>query len=100
MVLEKELDRIDFPVFFFPVQAADYDGIARGLAYAFLEMSFNDDGLRKKATIFVNGERVYLDTYAARWGIDATPFIIEGENFVKIIPNTEFEILDLQAGLR
>src|SRR3989344_247555 len=95
MVLEKELDRIDFPVFFFPVQAADYDGIARGLAYAFLEMSFNDDGLRKKATIFVNGERVYLDTYAARWGIDATPFSIEGENFVKIIPNTEFEILDL-----
>jgi hypothetical protein len=100
MILEKDFDEVDFKTYYFPLQVTEYDALVRGFANGILEMSFNDDGLRKKATLFVNGERVYLDSYGARWGIDVSPFLVDGENFIKIIPDNQFEILHMEVSLR
>ena len=63
-------------------------------------MDFDDIGYRKAATILVNGERIYLDTSSNRAVLDISDSVVEGENFIKIIPREEFDIVNLQVLLR
>ena len=100
ILLQKLYEQKGYPIFFFPVQGAEAIALEDGAASAALFMKFKDDGFRKKATVLVNGVPVYLDTYSNEFAFDVSDFLIEGENFVKVMPNTEFEVLDLEVALR
>jgi len=100
VILDNELETEDYPKYYFSLQVGEYLDVQDVLADVVLELEFDDYGYRKAATILVNGERVYLDTDDRRALIDISDFVVEGENFIKIIPREEFDIVNLQVVLR
>lgn len=100
MTLEHELETADYPKYFFTLQSGEFNAVTDLAADVEVEFDFDDAGYRKAATLLVNGERVYLDTSSNKAVIDISDYIIEGENFIKIVPREEFDIVNLQVLLR
>ncbi len=98
--LEHELETEDYPKYFFTLQRGEFFAVEDLITDVELELDFDDIGYRKAATILVNGERIYLDTSSNRAVLDISDSVVEGENFIKIIPKEEFDIVNLQVLLR
>ncbi|HLD15510.1 MAG TPA: hypothetical protein VJB94_02935 [Candidatus Nanoarchaeia archaeon] len=99
LLLEKRVSQKNYPNYFFSAQREDIIDLEDGLLFGTLELKFSDDGYKKSATILVNGVRIYMETYAPDFIYDISDYLIEGQNFLKIIPNTEFEIEDMEVFL-
>lgn len=100
IILDNELESEDYPKYFFSLQRSELFAVEDGAASVELELDFDDAGYRKAATLLINGERVYLDTLGRTSVIDISDYAVEGENFIKIVPREEFDIVNLQVLLR
>ncbi len=100
IILDNELESEDYPKYFFSLQRGEFFAVEDGAAVVELELDFDDAGYRKAATLLINGERVYLDTLGRTSIIDLSDYVVEGENFIKIVPREEFDIVNLQVLLR
>lgn len=100
IILDNELESEDYPKYFFSLQRGELFAVEDGAAAVELELDFDDAGYRKAATLLINGERVYLDTLGRTSVIDISDYVVEGENFIKIVPREEFDIVNLQVLLR
>ncbi len=98
VLVQGAIERSNFPGYFFTLQVVDLGAIDSG-AHVLMDLLFLDDGLRKAGTIFVNGFPVYIDTFLDREGLDITDFVTDGQNVIKVIPETQFEILNLEVSL-
>ncbi len=99
MYIEKRISQRSFPLFNFylqPDEFIDVDDLSRSV---FIRMKFLNDGYRKSAALLVNGITFYVDTYSDTFSYDISDYVVEGENFIKIIPRTEFDILNLEVDL-
>ena len=98
VVLAKKLEKKGFPKYFFEIKKEEFEDVEDNNLNVELEFSFRDEG-RKRATILVNGERFYLDSYGERYSKDISELAVRGENYIKIIPKNEFEVENLEIWL-
>ena len=97
MLLEKLLTQRDVVSYTFALQTKDIQDIDFGGLKAVLEMDFGEGVERKSGTIILNGERIYFDTYDSDFNFDVSEIVREGSNYIKIIPNNVFDLLNLQV---
>lgn len=88
--LALRLESKEFPVYYFMLDEDELDKKIK------LEMEFEPE-VTKRATIIVNGKKIYLDTKTSRYEREISEWLREGENYIKIIPKIEFEILHLEV---
>lgn len=90
--VELRLESKEFPTYYFMLNKDDlYKQIK-------LKMEFEED-VTKRATIVVNGKKIYLDTKTSRYEREISDWLKEGENYIKLVPKIEFEVLHLEVGL-
>ena len=91
--LKIELEERKAPTYFFDVEE---DELSDEFTLT-MDLVPNEEDERSSATILVNSERITLDTERNIFSRDISAFIEEGENFIKIIPKNEFEIISLEV---
>lgn len=91
MLLEGDIDAGKAPGYFFtaPVGSLGRTG------HVALDMQLTADNRRKVATVFVNGYPLYLDTYDDRFSFDITPYVVPGQNNLRIVAETSFDVASL-----
>lgn len=89
----------DYPKFEFFVESNDYSSLKKKDKKLKLHFDFADDTTKKAAYIWVNGESFKMDTLTDDKTYDISEYINSGENYVKIVPRTSFEIVNLKIGL-
>ncbi|MBI2672332.1 hypothetical protein HYX16_05340 [Candidatus Woesearchaeota archaeon] len=84
------------PTFFFDVNKDDLD------EKFILKMDLvpNKDDERSSATLLINDERVTLDTERNTFSKDISSLMKEDENFIKILPKNEFEIISMEVFIK
>ncbi len=97
--VEAEQEEKVFPTYNFVVDDDQIKDLEDDDVDAILKMSFLDDRKRKEAQIFLNGNRLFLDTTGSIHTKDISSFLEEGSNELKIIPVSQFEILNLEIRL-
>ncbi len=60
-------------------------------------LRFVDDKERKTATLEINNQKTRLDTRAANYSKNIDSFLVEGSNFIRILPETTLNILELKV---
>lgn len=83
----------------FSITENQYDDILAEDLDVVLFMEFNEDDL-KKATISVNGNEFSLNTEETDFERIITNFVDEGNNFIKITPDVEFNIDEMVIELK
>lgn len=90
MLLEGELDAGKAPGYFFSAPSnGNY----------FMDLAFGNDNARKIATFYINGYPVSLDTYASTFSFDISPYVIPGQNSLRIVAETPFDVASLDISL-
>lgn len=91
--LEVNSERGKSPTYFFDVSESDLNNefVLR------MDLVPNEDDERSTAALLINSERITLDTDRNTFSKDISEFIKEGENFIKILPRNEFEIISLEV---
>src|SRR3989344_6558635 len=84
------------PTFFFDVDEDDLD------EEFVLKMDLvpNEDDERSSATLLINDERITLDTERNTFSKDISSMMKEDENFIKILPKNEFEIISMEVFIK
>src|SRR3989338_4496124 len=90
--LKTELERKS-PTYFFDV---DEDDLDKEFTLR-MHLVPNEDDERSSATILINSNSISLDTERNIFYKDISAFIKEDENFIKIIPRNEFEVISLEV---
>ena len=81
------------PTYFFDV---DEDDLDKEFTLR-MHLVPNEDDERSSATILINSNSIILDTERNIFSKDISAFIKEDENFIKIIPRNEFEVISLEV---
>ncbi len=102
IVEEIEL-RYDFnegisPLYFFTINEDDFEDIVDGDDVNLI-LRFDNTDDRKRADVRVNDETLFVDVNTGLYEKEVTKFIREGENFVKIFPRNEFNLVQLEIRL-
>ena len=89
--LEGNTDQGRIPTYFFTLQHDDVRyNVPVGLELQLLEQNYRSVG-----RIYVNGIPLYIDTYSDSVFFDVTDYVGPGQNVIKIVPETEMDIVDL-----
>ena len=91
--LEIELEKRKPLTYFFDLEEEDLDEEFT----LRLHLVPNEDDERSSAAILVNSNTITLDTERDVFSKDISAFLKEDENFIKIIPKNEFEIISLEV---
>jgi len=93
------------PLYFFTIDEDDFEDILDGddvFLILRLDKSEDDDrsddfsSNRKRADIRINDKTIFMDVNTKRFEKDITDFAREGENFIKIFPKNEFDLIQLE----
>ena len=98
--LKTELNEQSYPRYSFDIDQKLMDGLEGHSRKLELVMNFEEDKLRKRAIITINENQITLDTTAEDYTRDISAYVEEGENSIKIIPKTTFEIDLLRVNIR
>ncbi len=96
VVIQQETGHQQAQKFFFTLQIEDINRLIAG-GFVNLELKFLRDGLRKTGTIFINGVPIYIDTYDDFFGYNITPYITEGINIIRIVPDIPLDIVSMDV---
>ncbi|MBI2574470.1 hypothetical protein HYV82_01140 [Candidatus Woesearchaeota archaeon] len=88
------------PVYFFEVNATQFSWVKNNTFDAILRMKFVDDKEEKRAELNINNLKTFMDTKrTANFTKNIDSFIVEGNNFIKIVPDTQLNIIELRIRL-
>ncbi|MBI2134079.1 hypothetical protein HYU11_05345 [Candidatus Woesearchaeota archaeon] len=88
------------PIYFFDVNSTKYSWIANDKFDAVLRMKFVDDKQEKVAELNINNRRTFMDAKrASNFSKDISQFIVEGNNFIKIIPEKTLNLVQVTISL-
>jgi len=96
LAVESDYSSQEYPRYYFSVQVETMEDIFDGDDIT-LQSNFENDGKRKSGTFYVNGYPIYFDTYTSEFTADLNGLIYEGQNVISIIPETKFEMLNLNV---
>ncbi|HLC72962.1 MAG TPA: hypothetical protein VJH37_05265 [Candidatus Nanoarchaeia archaeon] len=98
ILIEGDIDAGKAPGYYFSVPVATYDSLGSvGQITMNVQMTSFDN--RKVATFFINGYTLYLDTYDNTFTFDITPYVVLGQNSLRIAAGTSFDIASLDIFL-
>jgi hypothetical protein len=83
--------------YYFDLNSTQLNAVRNGTRNLEVYMLFTDSVASKKADIYVNGLKTGLDTRSYNYTRNINSFAKEGNNAIKIIPLSTFEIVDLIA---
>ncbi len=89
------------PLYFFTIDEEDFEDINDGDdVKLILKLDKSDEGSeRKRADMRINDKAVFMDVNTKSFEKDITEFIVEGENFIKVFPKNEFDLIQLEIRL-
>ena len=80
---------------YFYVNNENYTDISSRVVTAWLNITFVDDDLAKQAIANVNGRYSYIDQEDPTYLKDISEYIVEGNNYVSLTPETELNVVKL-----
>ena len=89
-----------FPVFFFDVNATQFNEVSNNTKKAVLSLKFVDDGDNKAGIININDMKIGLDTDEKEFTKDVSERLKQGSNFLKVEPDTTLQIVELKLELK
>jgi len=84
---------------YFYVDEENYTDIHDGAKIAWLNITFVDDGLSKQAVANINGRYNYIDQEEKQYLKDISQYIVEGNNYIELRPETELNVVSLDIPL-
>ncbi len=99
LLLRTKLKEPIFPIYFFSVNSTTFRRIENNTVNSTLSIRFIDDKERKTATIEINNQKTRLDTKARNYSKNVDSFLLEGTNFLRIVPDTTLNIVELKLVL-
>ncbi|MBI2141241.1 hypothetical protein HYU16_02345 [Candidatus Woesearchaeota archaeon] len=97
ILLRTKLKEPIFPVYFFTTNSTVFRRIENNTINSSLSIRFVDDKERKTATLEINDQKTRLDTRAANYSKNIDSFLVEGSNFIRIVPETTLNIVELKV---
>lgn len=97
--LKYDFDEGITPLYFFTINEEDFEDIVDNDDKVKLIMLFDNNDDRKRADVRINDDTVFVDVNSGRYDKDITEFVREGENFIKIFPRNEFNLIQLEIRL-
>ena len=97
VLLRTKLKEPIFPVYFFTANSTVFRRIENNTINSSLSIRFVDDKERKTATLEINSQKTRLDTRAANYSKNIDSFLVEGSNFIRIVPETTLNIIELKV---
>ena len=95
--ITSELKKVIQPAYYFEITKNDLDLVREGKANLWLKMIFTDAKEQKSATININGRETQLYQYDIEYKKNINDYVIEGNNAVKIEPDTMLQIVSLSV---
>ena len=93
-----ELKDVIYPFYYFDINKSVFKELEDGALDIELTMLFFDDSEYKKAKIYVNGHKTYMNTYDAEWTKNINNYVMEGSNGIKIEPDgTVLDVIGLKV---
>jgi hypothetical protein len=100
MMLKTELKEPIYPLYFFNINESIYRKINSNKINSSIIIDFvKDDTERKIATLDINNQKTQIDTRVANYSKNIDSFIKEGSNFIRIIPETTLNIVQMKVVL-
>ena len=97
--LQNKLNTALFRSYAFDITKNEFDKIKGEDSRVFLRLAMTQKGTSKKATVWINDQKVTIDTTSDTFARDISDLILRGENIVKIVPVNEFTIVTLKVTL-
>jgi len=88
-----------FPLYFFNLNSSVYKKVANNTINSTLALRFVGDNERKVATIDINNQKTHLDTLQATYSKNVDSFLMEGSNFIRVVPDSTLSIIGLKLTL-
>jgi len=87
------------PSYSFSLSRAQFNDIKGGNRTISFELFLEDTRVKKTARILVNDGELFLNTDANTYKQDLKDYVLEGANFIRIIPSNSFTIVGLKVVL-
>lgn len=98
--LDKKMEASYYPIYYFSVQEDEFNDIRDNVLNVKLKLDMINNKNVKRATFLINDNRAYMDTTKDKFEVDISDLIVEGENYIRIVPRDEFEITNLDISLK
>lgn len=82
---------------FFDVKPSLYNSVLDKRKHIILEIEFVDDGRVKRAKTNINGKLDVIDQREARFTVDISTVVREGNNYIEIQPLAELDVVRLEV---
>ncbi|MBI2143318.1 hypothetical protein HYU20_03180 [Candidatus Woesearchaeota archaeon] len=99
LLLRTRLKEPIFPIYFFSINSTVFRRIENDTVNSTLSILFLDDKERKTATIEINSQKARVDTRQANYSKNVDSFMVAGSNFLRIVPETTLNIIELKLVL-
>ena len=83
----------------FSLDSDEFMDVQDDVKNVILKLELDKNNKSKRATIFVNGNEVILNTNTNEFTKDVSSFVEEGDNLIKIVPGIEFNVNILKVSL-
>jgi hypothetical protein len=97
--LVKKIEKSYYPKYYFSIDEDELNDIKDGILDVKMKLDLKDDKNTKRTTFLINNNRAYMDTTKDKFEDDISDLVIEGENYIRIVPKDEFEIINLAIWL-
>lgn len=99
VLLRTKLKEPIYPIYFFSLNNTVLRRIENNTVNSTLGVTFLDDKERKTATIEINNQKTRVDTRQANYSKNVDSFLVAGTNFLRIVPETTLNIIELRLVL-
>ncbi len=90
------LEDVLYPFYYFDINETLWEDFGDEKLDFELTLTFFDDNEFKKAKIFINGRKTFMNTYDSEWTRNINNFVQEGTNGIKIEPDeTKLEVVKM-----
>lgn len=96
VLLRTKLKEPIFPIYFFSLNNTVFRRIENNTINSTLSIIFLDDKERKTATVEINNQKTRVDTRQANFSKNVDSFMVAGSNFLRIVPETTLNIVELK----
>jgi len=97
--IKLELQELSSPLYWFEIDKGQMKNITNKKSYVNLTLKFVDDDETKEMDINVNGHMRRIDQQDALFERNITDWVEEGRNYIKLIPKTTVDIVNLKIRL-
>ncbi len=95
--ITSELKEVLQPAYYFEIEKSEMDAVREGKYGVILKLTFTDGTEQKSGTLNINGRETNVFQRERLYEKNINDYIIEGNNAIKIIPDTTMEIVSMEV---